>query len=88
MTTFLEPGAALLDLVDQGEVLVAFGVLDFIDPYGIDLAEHGWPITAFGAIPSDAVTKGAARTPPMPASPPDRSRSTGHGTPTPMTISG
>jgi len=31
---------AQIDLVNQRQVLVIFGVLDFIDPDGIDLAEH------------------------------------------------
>jgi len=29
-----------VDLVDQGQVLVAFGVLDFIDANGVDLTER------------------------------------------------
>ena len=35
-----QAGDADIDLVDQGQVLVAFGVLDFIHPDGIDLAER------------------------------------------------
>ncbi len=31
---------AEIDLINQRQVLVAFGVLDFIDADGIDLAEH------------------------------------------------
>ena len=33
-------GDAEIDLVDQGQVFVAFGVLDFVDSDGVDLAEH------------------------------------------------
>ncbi len=29
-----------IDLVDQRQVFVAFGVLDFVDSDGVDLAEH------------------------------------------------
>ena len=32
--------SAQIDLVDQGEVFVAFGVLDFVDSDGVNLAEH------------------------------------------------
>jgi hypothetical protein len=34
-----QAGDADVDLIDQGQVLVAFGVLDFIDADGVDLAE-------------------------------------------------
>ena len=34
-----QPGAALLDLVDQGQVFVAFGILDFVDADRLDQAE-------------------------------------------------
>jgi len=33
-------GDAQIDLVDQGEVFVPFGLLDFIDSDGVNLAEH------------------------------------------------
>jgi hypothetical protein len=33
-------GNAEIDLVDQGEVFVPFGILDFIDADGVDLAER------------------------------------------------
>ena len=33
-------GNTQIDLVDQGEVLVPFGVLDFVDSDGVNLAEH------------------------------------------------
>ena len=33
-----QAGDAQVDLVDQGQVFVAFGVLDFIDSDGVDLA--------------------------------------------------
>ena len=33
-------GNAQIDLVDQGEVFVTFGVLDFVDSNGVNLAEH------------------------------------------------
>src|ERR1017187_3129551 len=33
-------GNAQIDLVDQGEVFVTFGVLDFVDSDGVNLAEH------------------------------------------------
>src|SRR3954462_12002934 len=29
-----------MDLVDQGKVVVAFGVLDFVDPDSVNLAQH------------------------------------------------
>ena len=35
-----QAGDAEIDLVDQRQVLVAFGVLDFIDSDGVDLAER------------------------------------------------
>ena len=35
-----QAGDADVDLIDQGQVLVAFGVLDFIDADGVDLAER------------------------------------------------
>src|SRR5215469_13624416 len=35
-----QAGDADVDLVDQGQVLVAFGVLDFIDANGVDLTER------------------------------------------------
>ena len=35
-----QAGDAEIDLVNQRQVLVAFGVLDFIDADGVDLAEH------------------------------------------------
>jgi hypothetical protein len=38
--TQTQTGGADVDLVDQGQVLVAFGVLDFIDANGIDLTER------------------------------------------------
>src|SRR6185436_7806589 len=33
-------GDAQIDLVDQGEVFVPFGVLDLVDSDGVNLAEH------------------------------------------------
>jgi len=33
-------GNAQIDLVDQGEVFVPFGVLDFVDSDGVNLTEH------------------------------------------------
>src|SRR5258708_6824228 len=33
-------GNAQIDLVDEGEVFVTFGVLDFVDSDGVNLAEH------------------------------------------------
>ena len=35
-----QAGDAEIDLINQGQVLVAFGVLDLIDADGVDLAEH------------------------------------------------
>ncbi len=35
-----QAGDAEIDLIDQRQVLVAFGVLDFIDADGVDLAER------------------------------------------------
>src|ERR1043166_2134616 len=35
-----EAGDAQIDLIDQGEVFVTFGVLDFVDSDGINLAEY------------------------------------------------
>ena len=34
-----QAGDAEVDLVDQGEIFVALGVLDFIDANGVDLAQ-------------------------------------------------
>ena len=33
-------GDAQIDLIDQGEVFVTFGVLDFVDSDGVNLAQH------------------------------------------------
>ena len=35
-----QAGDAEIDLIDQRQVLVPFGVLDFVDADGVDLAEH------------------------------------------------
>ena len=35
-----QTGDAEVDLIDQGKVLVAFGVLDFIDADGVNLAQR------------------------------------------------
>jgi hypothetical protein len=42
-----QTGDAEIDLIDQCQILVAFGVLDFIDADGVDLAER----TAVAATP-------------------------------------
>jgi hypothetical protein len=35
-----QTGDADIDLIDQRQIFVALGVLDFIDADGVDLAEH------------------------------------------------
>ena len=35
-----QAGDAEIDLINQRQILVPFGVLDFVDSDGIDLAEH------------------------------------------------
>ena len=40
LPTQRKAGDAQIDLVDQGQVFVTFGVLDFVDSDGINLAQH------------------------------------------------